>query len=124
MSEVRRAAEAARDAAQHVATLTTEHKNAYLRELARALVADEDDILAANASDLARAEEDGLSTPKLQPTPYDAKTPSSSLCSLTSFLLLLERKHSIIGKAGCRFWNSISRHIVKWEVVTFPHSHR
>ena len=65
-SEVRRAAEAARDAAQHVATLTTEQKNDYLRDLARALVAAEEDILAANAEDLARAEEDGLSMPKLK----------------------------------------------------------
>jgi glutamate-5-semialdehyde dehydrogenase len=66
MSEVRRAAEAARDAAQHVATLTTEQKNDYLRDLAGALVAAEVDILQANAGDLARAEEDGLSTPKLK----------------------------------------------------------
>ena len=66
MSEVRRAAEAARDAAQHVATLTTEQKNDYLRDLAVALVAAEEDILRANAADLARAEEDGLSTPKLK----------------------------------------------------------
>ena len=66
MSEVRGAAEAARDAAQHVATLTTEQKNDYLRDLAVALVAAEADILRANAADLARAEEDGLSTPKLK----------------------------------------------------------
>ena len=65
-SEVRKAAEAARDAAQHVATLTTEQKNDYLRNLAGALVAAEEDILRANAADLARAEEDGLSTPKLK----------------------------------------------------------
>ncbi len=45
MSEVRRAAEAARDAAQHVATLTTEQKNDYLRDLAGALVDAEEDIL-------------------------------------------------------------------------------
>ena len=66
MSEVRTAAEAARDAAQHVATLTTERKNNYLRDLAGALVAAEEDILRANAGDVARAEEDGLSTPKLK----------------------------------------------------------
>jgi glutamate-5-semialdehyde dehydrogenase len=60
MSEVRTAAEAARDAAQHVATLTTEKKNDYLRALAGALVAAEADILRANAADMARAEEDGL----------------------------------------------------------------
>ena len=64
MSDVRRAAEAARDAAQHVATLTTEQKNAYLRDLAGALVAAEKDILEANARDIARAEQHGLSTPK------------------------------------------------------------
>jgi hypothetical protein len=66
MSDVRRAAEAARDAAQHVATLTTDQKNDYLRDLAGALVAAEEDIFRANAADLARAEEDGLSTPKLK----------------------------------------------------------
>ena len=66
MSEVRRAAEAARDAAQHVATLTTGQKNDYLHDLAAALVAAEADILRANAADLVRAEEDGLSTPKLK----------------------------------------------------------
>jgi glutamate-5-semialdehyde dehydrogenase len=66
MSEVRRAAEAARDAAQHVATLTTDKKNDYLRDLASALVAAEGDILRANAKDIAQAEGDGLSTPKLK----------------------------------------------------------
>ncbi len=55
MSEVRKAAEAARDAAEHVATLSTEQKNDYLRDLAAALVAAEDDILRANAADIARA---------------------------------------------------------------------
>jgi len=65
-SQVRKAAEAARDAAQHVATLTTEQKNDYLRDLAGALVAAKEDILRANAADLARAEKDGLSTPKLK----------------------------------------------------------
>ena len=54
MSEVRRAAEAARDAAQHVATLSTQQKNDYLRDLAGALVAAEGDILRANATDIAR----------------------------------------------------------------------
>ena len=66
MSEVRKAAEAARNAAQHVATLTTEQKNDYLRDLAGALVSAEGDILRANATDIARAEADGLSTPKLE----------------------------------------------------------
>ena len=66
MTEVRRAAEAARDAAQHVATLTTEQKNDYLRDLAGALLAAEEDILRANAADITHAEEDGLSPPKLK----------------------------------------------------------
>ena len=66
MSEVRRAAEAARDAAQYVATLGTEQKNQYLRDLAGSLVEAEEDILHANASDMARAEADGLSMPKLK----------------------------------------------------------
>ena len=66
MSEVRRAAEAARDAAQRVATLGTEQKNQYLRDLAGALVDAEEAILRANASDIARAEDDGLSMPKLK----------------------------------------------------------
>ena len=66
MSEVRRAAEAARDAAQHVATLTTGEKNDFLVDLAGALLAAEADILRANDLDLARAEKDGLSVPKLK----------------------------------------------------------
>ncbi len=66
MSEVRKSAEAARDAAQYVATLTTEQKNDYLRDLAGALIDAEEDILKANAADIARAEEDGLSMPKLK----------------------------------------------------------
>jgi glutamate-5-semialdehyde dehydrogenase len=66
MSEVRRAAEAARDAAQHVATLATGRKNDYLLDLAEALVAAEEDILLANDSDMTRAEQDGLSIPKLK----------------------------------------------------------
>jgi len=66
MSEVRTAAEAARDAAQRVATLGTEQKNQYLRDLAGALVDAEEAILRANASDIARAEDDGLSMPKLK----------------------------------------------------------
>ena len=66
MSEVRRAAEAARDAAQRVATLGTEQKTQYLRDLAGALVDAEEAILRANASDIARAEDDGLSMPKLK----------------------------------------------------------
>ena len=66
MTEVRKAAEAARDAAQYVAALTTEKKNDYLRDLAAALVAAEQDILRANAADITRAQEDGLSTPKLK----------------------------------------------------------
>ena len=66
MTEVRKAAEAARDAAQYVATLTTEKKNDYMRDLAAALVAAENDILRANAADMARAKEDGLSKPKLK----------------------------------------------------------
>ena len=65
-SQVRKAAEAARDAAKHVATLTTKQKNDYLLDLAEALVATEEDILRANVADLVRAEEDGLSTPKLK----------------------------------------------------------
>ncbi len=66
MSEVRTAAEAARDAAQHVATLTTERKNSYLLDLAEALISAQDDILRANSVDIARAEQDGLSKPKLE----------------------------------------------------------
>ena len=66
MSEVRRAAEAARDAAQHVATLPTKKKNDFLIDLAGALIAAEEDILRANDSDMARAEDDGLSIPKLK----------------------------------------------------------
>ena len=74
MTEVRRAAEAARDAAQHVATLTTEQKNDYLRDLAGALLAAEEDILRANAADITHAEEDGLSTPKLKRLGISAKS--------------------------------------------------
>ena len=100
MSEVRKAAEAARDAAQHVATLTTDKKNDYLRDLATALVAAEDDILRANASDIARAEEDGLSTPKLKRLGITAE----SLAQMAEGLrvVMIERQLVFGGACGRR----------------------
>ena len=56
----------ARDAAKALLTATTEQKNDYLRDLAGALLAAEEDILRANAADITHAEEDGLSPPKLK----------------------------------------------------------
>ncbi len=51
------AARACRDAAEHVAALDTDAKNAMLRAMADALEADETPILAANAQDMSAARE-------------------------------------------------------------------
>jgi glutamate-5-semialdehyde dehydrogenase len=57
---IRAQALACRDAAQAVAALSTEAKNALLRAMADALDADADTILAANAEDLRAAAEKGI----------------------------------------------------------------
>ena len=65
-SEIRKAARGAKQSAPSVATLTTERKDACLRALAGALLAAESEVLDANAADLARAQAEGLSGPKLK----------------------------------------------------------
>lgn len=59
-SEIEVKAQAAKQAARKLATLSTEVKNAALTNLADALAAHQDEILAANAQDLDRAQGDGL----------------------------------------------------------------
>ena len=59
-------AQRARKASLELATLETAKKNAFLKQLAKTLVAEADDILEANAKDLATAEENGLSGPMLE----------------------------------------------------------
>ncbi len=64
-SSIREQALACRDAAQTVAALSTDAKNALLRAMADALEADADAILAANAEDLRAAEAKGIGSAML-----------------------------------------------------------
>ena len=64
-SSIREQALACRDAAQTVAALSTDTKNALLRAMADALQADAGAILAANAEDLRAAEAKGIGTAML-----------------------------------------------------------
>jgi glutamate-5-semialdehyde dehydrogenase len=64
-SSIRAQALACRDAAQTVAALSTDAKNALLRAMADALQADADAILAANAGDLRAAEAKGIGSAML-----------------------------------------------------------
>ena len=59
-------AQRARAASLELATLETHKKNAFLEQLAETLVAETDAIIAANAKDLAAAEENGLSEPMIE----------------------------------------------------------
>jgi glutamate-5-semialdehyde dehydrogenase len=61
-SEIDQKAREAKRAARTLATISTEVKNAALNGLADALLAHQDEILAANASDLDRGRADGLSS--------------------------------------------------------------
>ena len=62
-----------RDAANAIATLATDAKNALLRAMADALLADETGILAANARDIAAAEEKGIGSAMLDRLRLDTK---------------------------------------------------
>ncbi|WP_242107281.1 glutamate-5-semialdehyde dehydrogenase [Luteimonas aquatica] len=73
MSDIKSQALACRDAAQAVAQLSTEAKNALLRAMAAALEADEAAILAANARDLAAAAEKGIGGAMLDRLKLDPK---------------------------------------------------
>jgi glutamate-5-semialdehyde dehydrogenase len=64
-SSIREQALACREAAQTVAALSTDAKNALLRAMADALDADADAILAANAEDLRAAEAKGIGSAML-----------------------------------------------------------
>ncbi len=59
-------AQRARAASLELATLETHKKNDFLEQLAETLVAETDAIIAANAKDLAAAEENGLSEPMIE----------------------------------------------------------
>ncbi|MGB0289780.1 MAG: glutamate-5-semialdehyde dehydrogenase, partial [Opitutales bacterium] len=59
-------AQRARAASLELATLETRKKNAFLEQLAETLVANTDAIIAANAKDLAAAEENGLPEPMIE----------------------------------------------------------
>ena len=73
MSDIKSQAIACRDAAQAVAQLSTDDKNALLRAMADALEADEAAILAANARDLAAATEQGIAGAMLDRLKLDPK---------------------------------------------------
>ena len=61
MSDIKQQALRCRDAAQQIAQLSTDAKNALLRAMATSLEADIDTILDANAKDMAAAEGKGIS---------------------------------------------------------------
>lgn len=73
MSDIKSQAIACRDAAQAVAQLSTDDKNALLRAMAAALEADEAAILGANARDLAAAAEKGVTGAMLDRLKLDQK---------------------------------------------------
>ena len=60
MSDIKQQALQCRDAAQQVAQLSTDAKNALLVAMAASLEADTDAILAANAKDMAATEGKGI----------------------------------------------------------------
>ncbi|MFF2153964.1 glutamate-5-semialdehyde dehydrogenase [Paenibacillus chitinolyticus] len=62
MSEVRQKATIAKEASSRLGNLTTGQKNTALLRMAEALVAEQDSIIAANAEDLKRGADTGLST--------------------------------------------------------------
>lgn len=62
MTDIQQLALACRDAAQAVAQLSTDAKDALLRAMAQALLDDADAILAANAQDIAAAQAKGIGT--------------------------------------------------------------
>ncbi|GKS13890.1 gamma-glutamyl phosphate reductase [Paenibacillus chitinolyticus] len=62
MSEVRQKATIAKEASSRLGNLTTGQKNTALLKMAEALVAEQDSIIAANAEDLKRGTDTGLST--------------------------------------------------------------
>jgi glutamate-5-semialdehyde dehydrogenase len=64
---------AAKSAASILATASTEQKNAALREAAKAIVASETSILAANAEDMAAGKEKGLTPALLDRLMLDSK---------------------------------------------------
>lgn len=73
MSDIQQQALQCRDAAQVLAQLSTQAKNDLLRGMAQALLADADAILAANARDLAGAQEKGISGAMLDRLRLDEK---------------------------------------------------
>jgi len=73
MSDIQQQALQCRDAAQVLAQLSTQAKNDLLRGMADALLADADAILAANARDLAGAQEKGISGAMLDRLRLDEK---------------------------------------------------
>ncbi len=73
MSDIETLALACRDAAQAVAQLTTQRKNALLEAMAQALLDDEQAILAANAQDIEAARAKGIGSAMLDRLRLDAK---------------------------------------------------
>ena len=63
----------ARAASRALVNLTSDQKNAILHAMADEIMARQDDILAANALDLARAQENGLSSAMIDRLTLDPK---------------------------------------------------
>ena len=64
-------AKAAKKASIGLAALSTEKKNAALAEIAKALVEQKNEIIAANQKDLERSKEENLATPLLKRLKFD-----------------------------------------------------
>lgn len=85
MSEVKMLATRAREAANALATTSTDQRNRALLSMAHALVAKQDEVLAANALDMEAAREKGTAAPlldRLELTPARIKAISEALKSL------------------------------------------
>lgn len=73
MTDIKAQALQCRDAAQAIAALSTDAKNALLRSMAEALLADEANILSANARDMEAAAAKGIAGAMLDRLKLDAK---------------------------------------------------
>lgn len=89
-SEVELKAQAAKRAARRLATTSSAAKNAALTGLADGLIARQDDILAANARDVAAAQGDGLTPAKLDRLTLTAERLSAIAADVRNVALLAD----------------------------------
>jgi len=79
---------AARNASIHLAACQTDLKNTALSEIARALDTRREDIVKANADDLARSEEENLSAPLMKRLKFDEKKIDGVIEGIESLITL------------------------------------